>query len=407
MKIKKLRNCNSNSSIDLTKSPACETIHCPMHVSLAVLRKLQGISSLVVGMPECCMYSRNVVRNQDSSDLEYTYILDGNEVVFGCEKGLRTALKTMKEDGAKAIFILKTCIPSLIGEDIERVGDEMMEELEIPICVADFAHFKRNGADAGFPMTYQNIVSFMKHQEKAPVITILGGIYGEEMRKLKEALEQSFEINCFEFKKSTKKDDLMDWSLLSASTGIIVTSLEYLSMARELEKQHQIPYIDFASATSEEEIKKAYEKINDIYGIQLYAEKSMTQEKAMDQEKSMDQENSPQACHYVVATVKLDSILFATILINFNYVPLFLHVEELDDIHLAMSKKLGKYDVDAGYVIDNSYPTYGAAELVIDSKTSTEGLGNINRSLKMIGYERNRIVMEWVRKQKGEINATL
>lgn len=218
--------------------------HCPMHVCLAILHRMQGVSSLVVGTPECCMYSRNVIENGMGGSLHYMYVLDGNEVVFGCEKGFAGALQTMKADGAKAVFVIKTCLPSLIGEGIEDAVDALRETLDMPICVADFAHYKypdRHGVASGFVLTYQKLVDLLTPQDTRGLVTVLGEDTGDAAVRAAAGLDDTVAVNRFAFSR-TGRTVALALSDLSASAHVLVMEAQYVPMAMALGARFQIPY---------------------------------------------------------------------------------------------------------------------------------------------------------------------
>ena len=82
MPYKKWSRLKGNAGVQITENPVCTGVHCPMHTALSVLRGAGGISSLVVGMPECCCYSRFVVDHTRGAERHYTYILEDSEVVL-------------------------------------------------------------------------------------------------------------------------------------------------------------------------------------------------------------------------------------------------------------------------------------------------------------------------------------
>ncbi|MDF2845992.1 MAG: hypothetical protein K0R00_4418 [Herbinix sp.] len=210
---------SSNNGIRLSRYSASPGCHCPMHTALATIGRIKGVSSLVVGMPECGFYSRYVMDSPkgEQGELHYTYILDSNEVVFGCRDGLKDALVQMVEEGAKAIVVVMTCIPALIGEDIKEVTQEISSECEAKAVCIDMAHFKRNGYE-------------------------LGSLSGEEGKELKRILlEHNYECRIFDL--GYHIDEL---TLIKKAKLTIVTSIYYLPLAKELYKKYQISTISGA-----------------------------------------------------------------------------------------------------------------------------------------------------------------
>lgn len=94
-----------------------------MHTALSLAVKIRGVSTLIIGTSECGYYSRSVPLSSPYGDeaFHWNYVLDSKEVVFGFRKGLMKAIAEMDKAGARLILLLATCVPELIGEDIESI----------------------------------------------------------------------------------------------------------------------------------------------------------------------------------------------------------------------------------------------------------------------------------------------
>jgi hypothetical protein len=168
-----------------------------MHTALALTGRIQGLSSLVVGMPECTVYSRFVIPWPEGKrgELHWMYVLDAGEVVFGFREGLTEAVRRMAGEGARYIMLILTCVPELIGEDMEGMLREIRREIRqesprdtpqenpepVRLSFVFMGHFKCNSYPRGYWKTFSALGDFMEPRKRDPrAVNVLGGGPGEE-----------------------------------------------------------------------------------------------------------------------------------------------------------------------------------------------------------------------------------
>jgi nitrogenase molybdenum-iron protein alpha/beta subunit len=231
MKTIALSKIKQNTAIGISDVVANPGSHCPMHTALSTIMQFEGLSSLVVGMGECGYYSRYVteynwghsfLKDQKHSvkTAHYVYEMDSNEVVFGCREGLIKALHEIDQEGISALIIIGTCIPALIGEDMESLIEEVMAEksTQCKIGYVDAAHFKYNGYGSGFYKIYEQLGKLYVDKSANKTILFLGEGQGEEYGRLKQQLEQNgYQIRIF-------KNGLAfeEWTSLFDGIGVLV-----------------------------------------------------------------------------------------------------------------------------------------------------------------------------------------
>ena len=115
-----------------------------MRIASANVNDIKDLSSLLVGMEECTNHSRllSAMPEGANGELHWLYVLNQNEVVFGCREGIIEALKEMDKEGVKAIMIIVTCVPELIGEDFVGIINEIQPELNTLVAVVMLGQFK-------------------------------------------------------------------------------------------------------------------------------------------------------------------------------------------------------------------------------------------------------------------------
>jgi hypothetical protein len=117
--LRRLSTLRSGKNIKLLTPAVYSGGWCPMRIACNICEDIGGLSYLLVGMPECAIHSlrMSAMPEGTNGELRWLYVLDANEVVFGCRQGVIDALRVMDEGGAKAILMIATCVTDLIGED--------------------------------------------------------------------------------------------------------------------------------------------------------------------------------------------------------------------------------------------------------------------------------------------------
>jgi nitrogenase molybdenum-iron protein alpha/beta subunit len=320
----RLSEIESNQGIRFSHAGASPGHHCPMHTALSSVRGIKGVSSLVVGMPECSFYSRYVIEGLPGGqkELHYTYVLDSNEVVFGCRDGLIEALKEMQADGASAILVIMTCIPALIGEDIIEITETFSNENDTKAVCIDMAHYKRNGYEAGFFETYRALLDLCpKDDKKTNQVTILGSAVGEESNLLKQWIGD----NSYEILEIDARFSLDYFSKVTHSRLNIVTHMNYLPLAKRLEKEYEIPYVLFTNAYRINEIQTCYEEVKTLLGLSDLPEfKHQIVAKEMEQSMKKILKDSR-----FVITTEIENVLpFTEYLSSLSSTPCYIHLNE-------------------------------------------------------------------------------
>ncbi len=90
-------------------------IHCKMDIILEELIYLNNFNVLVLGVNECCYFSKKINLNKYKN---YSYLLTDNELVFGDLSNLEKTFEYFSSLNNKTIVIV-TCIPSIMNLDIE------------------------------------------------------------------------------------------------------------------------------------------------------------------------------------------------------------------------------------------------------------------------------------------------
>ena len=99
--------------------------------ALASLGKIEGVIPLLHG-PQPCLYQNQVgsMYCRPAQLLTAGTLINKSDVIFGGEESLKQQVKNIhKKYNPKMIVIINSCVPQLIGEDIDGVILELKDEI--------------------------------------------------------------------------------------------------------------------------------------------------------------------------------------------------------------------------------------------------------------------------------------
>jgi nitrogenase molybdenum-iron protein alpha/beta subunit len=408
--LNRLSQAGSNQAVRFSHKAASPGSHCPMHTALAAAKRIEGLSTLVVGMAECGYYSRFVMDcpKGKAGELHYTYEMDSNEVVFGCRTGLIKAIRQMDKEGAKVILIIMTCIPALIGEDPRSIQEELEGQIKAKVLVFDASHFKRNGYQSGYYEVFSLLAEVLdKPKEDFNLeqvsVNLLGSPVGEELECLKnELLLNKIEINEFGMKMS-----LNSFPEIAKCRLSIVTSKKMLKLAQNLWKRLSIPYISLCSIYDADEIKEVYRAIFEKLQVSMTKEYEGYLEQQREQVFAL--EKQIEKVSYIMNHPELDSISLSSYLVSLEMKPILLHVEEMTEEDRKGREIILQKDLDpyVTYVSNQQLFNESADELQInlllgnysgDKDIKIINGRDINRISNLCGFQRNIILLQTIQR---------
>ncbi len=347
LRLKCLSEIKSGEGIPFLTPDVSPGTHCPMRMASVIVEDIAGLSSLLVGMPECTTHSRlfNPYPEGEKGELHWLYVLDSREVVFGCRDGVMEALKKMEKAGAQSILLIATCIPDLIGEDFEGVIQEIQSELSIRVAFVTLGQFKNVSYPAGSWKTMEALVALMQRQITVPNrVNILGRSPKEDHTPL-PFLFPFLERNGIELRCLAPGASLDDFRVAPDAVLNIVVSPYTQPLAVKMQKEFGVPFITLHNCYSVEEIDKAYERITKQFNLSCRGVFDEERKEALVLEKQ-----SENICHglkYVLSLrVDLPLPLTQYFITRLAMKPLLLHMEEYypEDQNFAKSIRKSGYD---------------------------------------------------------------
>ncbi len=342
--LNKLEKIRSNKGIKFLSPAISPGNHCPMRVATVMAENIKGLSSLLIGMEECTIHSRlfSPEPNGLDGELRWLYLMDSSEVVFGAREGIIEAIKEMDKEGAKAILLIATCIPELIGEDLEGIVYEIQDEISCPITYVMLGQFKHISYPPGFWKTMEAMTEFMTYEDyKLNEINILGRSPEEDHVPLAN-LFHVLNKNGINTHAIGPKSSLYDFQLGAKRSLNIVVSPYTFPLAISMKEKFDIPYVDLHNYYSVAEIDQSFEKIKSMYSIDLLDHLREQREEALYLEEKI--KKLVKGLTFVLA-LRIDLPLQLTsYFIQLGMKPLLIHIEEFynsDKIFIKDIKETG------------------------------------------------------------------
>ncbi|WP_313165003.1 nitrogenase component 1 [Sedimentibacter sp.] len=402
--LKKLSSIKSNAGVKFLTPAAFPGNHCPMHTALALSGKIKGLSTLIIGTPECTTYSRMIIPKTDgeNGELHWMYVLDSHEVVFGCRDGIVDALKKMDMAGAKAVLIIVTCVPEIIGEDIEGIIFEIQPEIKASLTFVLMGHFKCNSYPSGSWKTLLSIGNLMRKRETSlNTINVLGRSPEEDHVHMPAVLSL-LEKKGFSLRFLAMDSSLEDFINAADAALNIVISPFTQPLAVMMEQEFDIPYISLHNTYDVFEIDKAYAEIEENLRIEWGNEFEEERRHALFLQE--EAKKILAGLKFVSAFIGPSMVVpFASYLAGLGMEPLLLHMEEVypeDKIYIKELTAKG-YNPPVCHMVNNNSDIHVIERLSPDiyfgylagEKLNFTHVHDIYDLYGQVGYERTSYLL--------------
>jgi nitrogenase molybdenum-iron protein alpha/beta subunit len=429
--LKRLSLVKSGKNIGFLTPAANPGGHCPMWVSNTLAEKLENLSSLMIGMPECANHSRTFTSRPEgrNGEMHWLYVLDENEVVFGCRAGVIDALREMDAIGTKAILMIATCVTDLIGEDFEGLINEIQPELSARLAFVTLGQFQNFSYQIGSWKTMDAIGSMLEPRpigaaaseapasaSEAPVSAseaptgqptskTVNVMLIEPFVSEGEVLELPPIVSMLEDRGITvrrlingvggaKLEDYLE----SPDAGLNIVLCAYMQpLAERMEKEFGIPYVSLHTAFSVEETDSAYAEIAAYCGFTWGYEFDEVRQQAIEAETQARQKLAELSFAFL-RRVDLP-VPLAAYLAQLGMRPELIHIEDFhpqDPIFARRLKELGydppacrmmNFDVDILLIRDLGVDLcFGNMNDPVEGIKAVEEMGDFSG---MVGYERS------------------
>ena len=350
--LKRLSTIRSGKNLKFLTPAVYSGGYCPMRIACNICEDIEGLSYMLLGMPECAIHSRGMNSSPEGKqgELRWLYTLDANEVIFGCRDGVINALRLMDKAGAKAILIIASCVTDLIGEDLEGIIEELQGELKARLSYVTLGQFKNFGSPIGTWKTAESLGMLMMPKPREP--NKANALFIEPWRYNNDPVRFPLIIDALEergvtIRRISRGATLEDYfSSPDAAMNLVLSSYTQ-PLALKMQEQFGVPYAPLHNAFSVERIDRVYQDIAESFGIQWSGCFDKWRDKAMELEDRAHRELK--GLRYASLTGVDMPVALALYLASFGMEPILLHIQDFhnEDIGYAQELKALGYDPSA------------------------------------------------------------
>lgn len=220
---------------------------CTFHgCRVVICNQIKNVVHLVHSPIGCAYYSWDY-RSQ-SYGYGFTTDIQERDIIFDSEEKLYKAiLKAAEEFNPDAIFVYETCIPGLIGNDLQGITKKASEEIGIPVIYFDCAGFKGATQNEGHKIAnrqlFKIIGSGKEEFHSTPYdVNVIGGFSSAKEAKIIEDMLSKIGIRVlcsFTDNVTIDKIRIMD----RAKINIVHCTKSSMYLAKMMYKEYGIPYI--------------------------------------------------------------------------------------------------------------------------------------------------------------------
>ena len=257
--------------------------HCPLFGVHLTLQHIAGVTMLVIGTADCGFYAYKTMHNFSDHRRRgariFSCVLEEDDVIHGCGQNLKPVLRKLDRDPeTRMIVVVTSCIIELTGDDIEGIVCEAKKECQTPIAVIRTENFKTADYLQGVEQSLAAVTHLLS--PSAPVarsFSVLGPRFQgvTQNRIIRCLLSEGYALRA-EFPCNT------DWEAIGGITGssfVIAAEDVALALARRLQQDFSIPFVDFSPSSCWRDVMAAYEALSKItqtsYAQELHRAKTI------------------------------------------------------------------------------------------------------------------------------------
>lgn len=401
--LKKLSTVQSNKGVHFLTPVAFPGSHCPMNAAARLAGSIQGLSSLVIGTQECAYYSRLVLRDSygKAGELHWMYVLDANEVVFGCREGLSQALAEMDQAGAKALLLIVTCLPDLIGEDMEAMIHELQPKLAARLISISAPHFACNGHPSGVWRTLEAMAGIMQQCTMIPHSANLLGLHAASASEI--PLLNSLSTAGVKL-RGLGPDSMLDEFLSAPDAAMNIVLSPYMApLARRMANDFNTPFVSLHDTYGIKDIDTAYTRIGELLGLDLGDAFTKGRNALKKAEERADAKL--RGLSFFATDISLDPIPLSAYLSTQGMKPLLLHIEEFyqEDRQWAQAMQTQGHDPLVCHRVNNLAeisafkilkPAFNLGPVPPSLKQMIPHVGQLHKMNGTFGYERTTWLLD-------------
>jgi len=233
-------------------------------------------SSAVMIAPALCSYNARLIMSrfeQSSLLLENNLIFllyEEDDIIHGAADKIKQSLIDFyNRKNPDLLFVVTSCLPEIVGEDIEAVVQEVREIIKSPVLVIRTENFTNISSMQGVERTFASLIDIMEppSNQEDKLVNIIGfSAYKSRNSELERILTSAgFTIN-------STIPSFGDISGIKQATNArfnIILDRGCTLLAQKMKEIYNIDYVLFDQAYYPETIYSEYDKIGDLLSTDL------------------------------------------------------------------------------------------------------------------------------------------
>ena len=278
-RIRRLSQITKNKDIYGDCAAIAGGVFCPAHGIALAAPYIRDAAILIVGMAECAWYAKNsgeYYTFHKASDRFYCSVLEDTDVTFGFGDTLVEQIgQVARETNCACVIVASTCIPEIIGEDLEAAAEAAQERIGIPVLLIHTSHFDERCYE--YEIAVERLLlalgQLMKPQKKEPKTINLIGLelhgFGRTASRENE-LTRLLALHGIR-RNVTLLGDCTTGEIARAGTAQlnVVTHRVGIPLAKRMQEQLSVPWVYFPVTLEMRELDEAYCRIEEALGISI------------------------------------------------------------------------------------------------------------------------------------------
>ncbi|OON98462.1 MAG: hypothetical protein ATN35_04845 [Epulopiscium sp. Nele67-Bin004] len=377
--------------------------HCPLMGAALVAKGIKDAMIMVIGTDECAYYTKSLTLNPDFGGIKgrcVSVVVDTHDVTFGSAKTTEVAFDEMiKEYDPKCVFLVTTCVIEIIGDDMDAVAAALTDKYNLPVMAVHTEHFKCQDHMPGIERTITACAEMMEDQDKGKQVNVLGqrlGIF--ENTELYSVLKNAGVEVGLMLPSGCTVDDIK--KAPSAQVNIVVHDTA-LPLAKKMEKEFGVPYVNFVRFANLESILDNYKNLFNYLNVELPQQVvenyEATQDEMKEAKKALD------GVTYIYGHTPFVPFEINAFMISLGMEPLLIQVSHLDGIETWKQEILKTHNpfttksaniTPLQYVYDELKPDlYLGHEYANKLRAKGIALVHTDRANQMLGFDATRFIV--------------
>lgn len=218
---------------------------CKLFGVIRAVLGIKGALPLVHGPVGCFYHIKYLLSLRSSRPIRIlTTEMDQNDVVFGAEEKLAQKIREADETySPQLIAVLTSCASSIIGENVEKVTDELKGDINADIICINSGGFEGTQIE-GYEECLSYLINLMDEPKTKEGSLNLVGQYrgGPDLKTLKEYFERlEIDLNCVLTSGSTFEEIK---GASSAALNVSMCEASGVGPCETMERRFGIPFLD-------------------------------------------------------------------------------------------------------------------------------------------------------------------